>query len=318
MLSRIRDWWSFRRVVRSAGSQQNAGAALGKDVVVIPCWRRPEFLWHCLDNLTQASGFEDLHVMFRPDTGYHPENLEVIHGFAAKLPSYEVSYPTPSPFRRTKQSANVLMGYVRAAARAKRYVFLVEEDVMVSRDFFQWHRAVHLSNKPLFCSIAAKNPHRSIAETDDLQSYYLSSKDYCPYGVCFDKAVIQRRLVPHVNMRYFSRPKPYLRRNFPGSSVSIGYVEQDGLIRRIQEAAEIPIAYPCVPRAYDAGFYGYNRPGAVEGDLQTRIRRLGETIYNENVLQEAAGPVHGKNCIPISLAPGAWESLTRLDVAWTD
>ena len=27
-----------------------------RDVMLIPCWRRPEFLWHCLDNLARAEG----------------------------------------------------------------------------------------------------------------------------------------------------------------------------------------------------------------------------------------------------------------------
>jgi hypothetical protein len=38
-----------------------------RDVLVIPCWRRPEFLWHCLDNLRRAEGIGELHVLFRPD-----------------------------------------------------------------------------------------------------------------------------------------------------------------------------------------------------------------------------------------------------------
>ena len=34
-----------------------------RDVLIIPCWRRPEFLWHCLDNLRRAEGIGDLHVL---------------------------------------------------------------------------------------------------------------------------------------------------------------------------------------------------------------------------------------------------------------
>ena len=43
--------------------------------------------------------------------------------------------PVPCPYKRTKQSANLLGGYLMAAAATRRYVFMVEEDVMVARDF---------------------------------------------------------------------------------------------------------------------------------------------------------------------------------------
>ncbi len=53
------------QAARGAGA---AGAG-DKDVVLLPCWRRPEFLWHCLDNLTRAAGIGGVHLSFRPYTG---------------------------------------------------------------------------------------------------------------------------------------------------------------------------------------------------------------------------------------------------------
>ena len=32
-----------------------------KHVVLIPCWQRAEFLWHCLANITRAHRSEDFH-----------------------------------------------------------------------------------------------------------------------------------------------------------------------------------------------------------------------------------------------------------------
>jgi hypothetical protein len=315
MLRRVRTRWNYRQAVTNASRVASTHPAGEKDVVVLPCWGRPEFLWHCLDNLTRAEGIGDVHLLFRPDTGFLPDNIEVIHSFADRLPSFQISLPEPCPFRRTKQSANLLLGYLHAAAQARHYVFLVEEDTMVARDFFRWHRAAHAAAGALFCSIATRNPNRTVAVPADPEGYYLSSGDFSANGVCFDKSLVQRLIAPHVNMAYFRRPKKYLRRHFPASAVGLGFVEQDGLLRRIQEQSNVPIAYPCVPRGYDAGFYGYNRAGGVEGSMQDRVRRLAATIYSPDTMRSVASPEFIDRCMPVNLQPPHWEIQRRIDVA---
>jgi hypothetical protein len=314
VLRRVRSWWNFRQAVIDASRVDLTHPAGDKDVLLLPCWRRPEFLWHCLDNLTRTEDIGDVHVLFRPDTGFLPDNIDVIHSFADRLSSFQISLPEPCPFRRTKQSANLLLGYLRAAAEARQYVFLVEEDTMVARDFFRWHRAVHAAAGPLFCSIAASNPNRTVTVPDDPEGYYLSTGDFGATGVCFDKYLVRSLIAPHVNMAYFRRPKKYLRRHFPASAVGLGFVEQDGLLRRIQEASNIPIAYPCVPRGFDAGFYGYNRPGGAEGPIQDRVQRLAATIYNPEAMRNAAGGEFVDRCMPVNLQPPDWKVQRRIDV----
>jgi hypothetical protein len=310
----VRDWWNFRQAVIDASRLDLIHPAGARDVLVLPCWRRPEFLWHCLDNLTRAEGFGDVHVLFRPDTGFLPDNLDVIDAFAARLPSFQISLPPPCPFRRTKQSANLLLGYLRAAAETRQYVYLVEEDTMVARDFFRWHRAAHAAAGALFCSIAASNINRSVPVPDDPGGYYLSSGDFGATGVCFDKSVVQNLIAPQVNMAYFRSPKKYLRSRFPASAVGLGFVEQDGLLRRIQEGSDLPIAYPCVPRAFDAGFYGYNRPGSPTGSLQDRVQRLATTIYSVEAMRTAVPVEFVDKCVPVNLQPPHWEAQHRIDV----
>jgi hypothetical protein len=315
MLTRAKDWWIFRRAVIGAGRAPTPVAADAQDVVLIPCWRRPEFLWHCLHNLSQAEGIEDLLLLVRPDTGHTPENLEVVRAFEDRLPNLRIALPPRCPYRRTKQSANVLLGYLQAAAVTRRFVFLIEEDVMVARDFFLWHRAVHAAAGELFCSIAVKNPNRTHQLSGIPDAYYLNRGDYCSYGVCFDRRVLQQLIAPHVNLRYFSSPKKYLRRAFPASRVNLGFVEQDGLLRRIQEQSDLPIAYPCLPRAYDAGFYGYNRPGGLEGSLLERVHMLDTIIYDHERMRGVTSPEFADRCVTVGLEPPAWQSLRLTELA---
>jgi hypothetical protein len=322
MLTRVRTWWKFRRSVIRASRMQRPPCAGELDVLVLPCWQRPEFLWHCLDNLTRAEASRSVHVQFRPDTGFLPENLEVIRGFADRLASFEIKLPEPCPFRRTKPSANLLLGCLHAGAITKRYVFLLEEDIMVARDFLTWHRAVQAAAGPLFCSIAVKNPNRKLTLPDAPGGYYLSSGDYCSNGVCFDKHVLRSMIAPHVNMSYLRRPKKYLRRHFPASTVGLGFVEQDGLARRIQEQSTSPIAWPCVPRAFHSGFFGarggwqnFIRPGGMGESIEDRVQLLADTIYSPDAMRNAVqSPEYIDSCLPCNLELPAWQGLDRIDV----
>jgi hypothetical protein len=300
MLGRAIDQWAFRGIPRAAvralsasGTESNdaINRRIGphaRDIVLIPCWRRPEMLWHCIDNLCRADGIESMHIIFRLDSGYDSDNLAVIRSFAPRLSSFEIQAAARCPYRRTKLSANILLGYMQAAARARRYVYLIEEDIMIGRDFFRWHAKVQAQHDGVFCSIAVRNHNRCVVTPADPDGYYLSSGDYCSWGVCFDRSALEALIAPHVNLAYLSRPKRYLRRHFPGSQVSLGFVEQASLLRRIQELCGRPIAYPAVPRAFHAGFYGRNRPGGVQGALNERVRRLESVIYDPVAMRELA------------------------------
>jgi hypothetical protein len=293
MLQWAIDRWRFRRTARSlvqaaAGAARADVVARMRDIVLVPCWQRPEMLWHCIDNLCKADGIEAAHVVFRPDSGFDIDNLAVIREHTARLASHEIQIAPACPYRRTKLSANILFGYMHAATRARRYVYLVEEDIMVGRDFFRWHAAVHAQRPSLFCSIAVRNHNRRVDAPDDPDGFYLTGGDYCSWGVCFDRNVLRELVAPHVNLQYLSHPKRYLRRHFCASKVGLGYVEQASLLRRIQEAGDLPIAYPATPRAFHAGFYGRNRPGRVSGELHERVRRLQAMIYDPDAMRHAA------------------------------
>lgn len=175
---------------------------------------------------------------------------------------------------------------------------------MVARDFFRWHQGVHAQRTDLFCSIGVHNHNRQHnsdagrAVPADPAGYYLSHADYCSWGVCFDRAVLLQWLPPPVLSGYFSHPKRYVRRHFAASRVGLGYVEQAGLIRRLQECSARPIAYPAVPRAFHAGFYGRNRRGALPGgalpggplpgSLLERVQQLQGLIYDRAAMRRVA------------------------------
>jgi len=321
MLKRLRTWWNFRTAVLATVAAHPVEPG-ERDIVVVPCWRRAEFLWHCLDNLTRNDDIGSVHVLFRVDTGFSQETLEIIRSFADRLASYEIELALASPFRRTKPSGNLLFGMLHAALKARQFVFLVEEDVMVARDFLRWHREVQAAAGRLFCSIASRNTNRQLTLPEVLDGFYLSSGDYRSIGVCFDKNVLLELIGRHFNMSYLRQPKKYIRRRFPNSKIGLGFVEQDGLIRRIQERSDYPIAWPCVPRAFHSGFLGargkwqnFNGSEGVKSPLSERIQLLNDTIYSADAMRKVIDSAEFLELsMPCPLQLPAWNTVRRISV----
>jgi hypothetical protein len=325
VLTKLRTRSIFTWTIRALHAQLAQTVPGHHDVVIVPCWRRPEMLWHCLDNLTRAEGIDQVHVVFRPDSGASAENIDVVRMYSDRLPSFSFEIPPPSPYRRSKQSANLLLGYLSALARARRFVYLIEDDIMVARDFLRWSSAVHMASaSPLFCSVGVRNHNRPAFVGDDPSCYYVSAADFNPWALCFRREVLLDLVAPHVNVRYFARPKQYIRRHFPNSRVEVAYCEQDGLLRRIQEAqpsGTLPIAYPLRPRAFHAGFYGYHRASsaAPTGTLSQRIDRLGKIIYDsENMaeLTRGKGAPIPDDSSPVDLSSVVWGQPRMVAPPW--
>lgn len=281
------------------------------DILLIPCWARPELLYHTLDNLVNTGDLSTVHIVFKPDTAHSAEIYKVVDLFKDHLPSYEFKAATPSKNKATKQSQNVLEGYIYAASLTDGLVFMVEEDVMVGEDFFRYHRALHDQQPDLFCSLSTRNHNRAVTTEDDPAAYYLSTGDYCSLGVCFKASVIREHIAPHVNSSYLADPIGYCEATFPNSEIGRSMVEQDGLIRRIQMSIGLPTAYPHAPRAYHAGYYGYNRDrNTFGGSLQAKIDRVGEIIYDREAMRKAVSrPEYFRDSEPVPLKLSPWKTL---------
>jgi len=280
------------------------------DTLLIPCWRRAEFLHHTIDNLVKTGDLSSVHIVIKPDLQHETEITTVIDRWKDQLPSWEIASAIPSKHRDTKQSLNLLSGYIYAAKQSTGIVFMVEEDVMVGRDFFKFHRALHQKEPGLFCSLSVKNTNRPTGKKGSSSEYYLSHGDFCSLGVAFKSSVILDQIAPHLNDDYLAHPEAYCKANFPQSTLHRSMVEQDGLIRRIQEAQDKPTAYPYQPRAFHAGWYGYNRQKYVTGSLQQRIDRVGATIYNRDAMRRAAlKPEYFADSEPQPLELDQWETL---------
>lgn len=279
------------------------------NVCLIPCFNRPEFLWHCIRNIEKADGVDDIHFLFRPDRGHDPEILDVIAGFKLK---YDI-LAVPEKARIAgimKQSWSVLMGYGIAQQMAgDGLVYYVEEDVMVGNGFFTWG-AWALKNDGSFCAIASEDTNTPLAgrpERNCGPNAYSSQGTYRSIGVCWTAENLRKFVQPHCVTPYFLNPWNYIKQHFPTDPLGSGFCEQDGLIRRIQLTSGLPIAYPFEPLCYHAGYYGYNRgnPNKPKGSLAQRIEEVGKVIYSNEEMKRVNQKKPGfyEDSKPIPLCP---------------
>jgi hypothetical protein len=261
------------------------------DLVIIPTFDRPEFLWLCLENLYENVLHEgnyphmwvceDVHADKPKSFTTEVEMLAVHREWQQKL-GYR--YFATAPHTTYGNSYNVLRALHSAHQANYRYVYLLEDDVLVTPDFFEWNEAVHQKFNP-WASCAgrlnrslnfAMNGPEAIDESSaDVNKCRASVTAYNSWATCFSVEAL----------KYIST----LGANYDGFRP--GY-EQDILIQRFIRGAKQTTIWPYVPRAYHMGWYSYHRNGgmAVYGDLETRVKAIRTIVKYKERIKAVAGP----------------------------
>ena len=266
------------------------------DIVLIPAYMRPEYLTLCLEHLAAAEGSrDDKQYWICQDMRHEDENRyrmpllwtkEVLDN--SPLP---VRYIQRKPHGWNGNSYNTMEAYKEAINTDVRYVYLVEEDVLVTPDFFRWHEAVQAVEPNTMCSIAYRCSRYREAFTHivDPAAYFTTERDYASIGVCW-KADRLARLASHCSPAYFADSSNYILRTFPNNRFSGDFCEQDGLIMRLMWEERAFTTWGYVPRCFHMGWYGYHRPNGrrPEGQLAAKVSALRELIRDPVRLGVAA------------------------------
>lgn len=234
-----------------------------KDIVIIPTYFRPEYLTLCLEHIKAAAWGRTIEVRVYHDApksdGDGRDSRKVFE--ASGLPGYFVVRPKHNAIGNT---LNFLEAY-RAAYEDgfnARYVYLIEDDVLVGPDFFDWHEAVQ-PRRNYFCSIAwhcIRNP-KAIRDSPDPHTIVESAVDFSSIGVCWKREALAP-LVRHAVPEYYTSPVDYLGRAFPDSPIPCNrWVEQAGLIMRLllEGRGNRIVAWSGRPRVAHIGVQGYHR-----------------------------------------------------------
>lgn len=205
----------------------------------------------CLTRLS-VSVTSDVSVVVSLDRDSDPECRTVVEAFSRRLPSVYLREMHSHPYRGN--SYNVVSGVLDCLRLGGDLIHIVEDDILVARGYFPFHEAMHEAAPAAFAVSACRNQNllRPVTEAAYLHPSYQS------LGVSFRPEVAEM-IARHDGGLYYGDMVGYCRKVFPGSIIPAGHAEQDGLINRIRESLGGRTAYAIRPRAFHAGFHGYNR-----------------------------------------------------------
>ncbi len=274
-----------------------------RGIVIIPFWQRPEFLGACLHYIQQCEGWKDFFYLFAGDNGASTKNMEIIHPFPVR------KRVTIQPVKHPGNSYNILTSYQNALEITASYdmrvpIYLIEEDIFVAPDFFDFHERVNSECNSFFVSGCA---NQNEGEQVEYLKWLFMDKDIAIYrhasyqslGVSFYPETL-RQIAAHATPEYFNDMSGYCQHNFFKNILPKQNCEQDGLIHRILLETDSFGIYPVVPRAYHAGYYGYHREGQTVDKtkpLQEQIEQLLQMTADE--MNNAAG--QHKDIIPCEM-----------------
>lgn len=275
------------------------------DTVLITTYNRPDYLRLCLEYLTRADGIENKEIRIYVDRGRSlvREYYEVLGDFCNSLHIASIFRPEHSYRGNT---FNTLEAYKEAYQTDAKFVYLVEDDVLVTPDFFQWHEAIQNTGDYL-CSIAYRCLRNSQARKDitDPQAYFTTACDFASIGCCWRRTRLAS-VVEHAKKEYYENLEAYIMKHFHDNRFFTCFTEQDGLIMRVLGATNGIVAWPYIPRCYHIGFAGYNR---LRGP-RLSYAELKETIHNEQKIKEADRDFH--DIEPVPTEPVAKWDATKL------
>jgi hypothetical protein len=206
-------------------------------VVLIPAFDRPEMVWLCLDHLAQCPEVRDVEIRVcidrRADHAPLSEFARVVEAHA----DLDIELRFTPPHAHPGNSFNVLSSCRDAWRAGFGRIYLVEDDVMVSPEFFAWHERVHAEAQPS-ASVGIANPGHGA---------------YASLGVCLPAWAVGE-IMEHAVRAYFRNMRGYCQFAFPPSPFDC---EQDGLIARVLAGCVVAWADP--PIVSHVGWYGYHR-----------------------------------------------------------
>jgi hypothetical protein len=240
-----------------------------KHTVLVPAWRRPDMLHACLMRL-EAAATRDVTVVVSLDRRYDPECRIVAETFSRRFPSIYLREMHWHEYRGN--SYNVISGIRDSLKLGGDLLHIVEDDILVSRGYFRYHEAMHQAAPQAFAVSACRNQN---TKQQWEQAAYLHAS-YQSLGVSF-RPEIAEKVIQHNVPAYYKHMVSYCQNTFRGSVIQPGHAEQDGLINRIREAECGKTVYTTRPRAFHAGFNGYNRCDGqrlIDGTIEERAMRI--------------------------------------------
>lgn len=221
-----------------------------RDLVIVTAFNRAEMLRVCLEHLSRCSGIESKEVWICEDQyDNKPPSVQ------AEMTEVIKNWPYFKHIKRFAHKGPVWTNAFESLNEAHetdaRLVYFIEDDAMVSSDFFQWTEQAQEQFQPF----VTNGDNIRGSATEDPLSVMASHSDCHVHAGC----------IPRENLSDILRPDHVYQKHW-----------EEILQNHIIKEKKLSIL-PMVPRAIDCGWYGTNKPTENQpGSLDERIRNVRE------------------------------------------
>lgn len=236
--------------------------------ILLPGRNRPEFFYLAMESLVKNPEIKDYGLLFALENDVDQRYFDIIQTFSDGLKLEIVKWP-----ERYGLTKGILEGLKIAFSKSDEYVILLEDDVVVSRDFLRFldycYRRFYKPDGDIAAIGASTN--RAIG----IVSRVYKDRWYLPWGVLIPKYFFNKFLLEHCNDSYYQSSQKYADEYYPKElhgkdqwnlpwgvlkpGHSFNEIEQAGLILRIMLKNNLYQILPEVPRSLEIGFYGKHR-----------------------------------------------------------
>jgi hypothetical protein len=290
------------------------------EVVIVPCYLRPELLYCCLKRIRESQPWIPIHLF--PDRGTWKDRQIIKIGL-----EFDAIIHVVADHDLYGNSYNTMEAYKWAWHAGYEYVYLIESDVMVHPDFFSWHRKMHeeYRDEGLFASMGwIFNREAPIVDGELFQPWFYS------IGVCFHRTQLSS-IIMHASPSYYCDMADYVRKHFKDSPLNdpqnIAHFEQDGLVQRILDQEKLQTVAPGIAKCSHMGFarsYGESSGRCYEDlfdgltDFKDRVHRVEQLIadpyervayFGKNIVEREIGREIPKRTFRYRvILPGGWST----------
>lgn len=241
-------------------------------IVIVPCWRRPAHLAATLRTIERARSADMHEYVLAVDRDPDPAVFDVIDTFQLRhktISRAQHDYHGPA--------FNILATYAMflEGLGPDDYIGMIEEDILVAEDIFEfWLDALRAD--PIAACVSACANQNLLADpfniwlapdtTNDERAMLRRRMPHVIYrhtsyqslAVALRKELLEE-VSGHATATYFHDPTAYCAKHLPDSGLQPWEASQDGLFHRVIRRRHHWCLYPVQPRAFHAGWYGYNR-----------------------------------------------------------
>lgn len=241
-----------------------------KEVVLVPTFRRNEYLWCALESIRAQD--RKIKIMCFSDRGEdNPELRSVCRQWNAGL--------RITPMHKYWGNSYAVLEALRWSVECGFDLTIYsEDDVIHHPGCLDWHREMHSNFEDIFAACGwVFNTHAPINDSNYFVPWLYSPN----YSIRREKL---RQVTAHANPLYYNGMRDYVMKHFANSPLlkncgeSTNFYEQDAVVQFCIERDKAQVAWCRTAKVDHIGAFGYNRTTGPEfvGTLEDRIRQVKE------------------------------------------